>query len=521
MVEKVVNITVTQKGAEKAIGQVSQLNNRLNGLKETTSSLGHGMKGTGNAILETAVQSEKLNSVTNGLSGTLASVADNSTLFSKGIIFATGVQKVYTLVVGSTTGALKALRIALVSTGLGAIVVLLGLFISKMMESTEATEEQKRQQELLNDVLKETNALYKESITDLQDVTKERILRAKIAGKSESDLSKIEKESAEERFRNYKNEEERLLRLQQRKGITVEQSAEINKQLLDNQKEYFGNLNKERISDLEGELSTVEAKRQAQKDLLKKIAEDKAKDRIEQARLQKEFEESLAKGLIDLQIATNEAEFSQRDSDIENRKRQSDEIAKIAAKEQADAEAEAEAEKKREETIANMKVGIRTNTQNLLLSLLKKGSAVAKGIAIAEIVREQVKSVSGAISNLTIANAKAVAASPLTGGQPFVGLNTALTVSGIAFSAATAAKSIKDILSDGKSASGASAPNSGSGGGEQPSAPSFNIVAGTGSNQIASGLASNKTPIRAFVVSSEQRTADALDRNIVSEASFG
>jgi len=140
-------------------------------------------------------------------------------------------------------------------------------------------------------------------------------------------------------------------------------------------------------------------------------------------------------------------------------------------------------------------------------------------LAITEIVRSQVASVSKSLSALTTANALAVAASPLTAGQPFVGINTAQTISGIALSAVGAGKAIKDILSDSKSVSGGGA-GSQSGGGATPSAPSFNIVAGTGSNQIAQGLSSSKAPIRAFVVSSEQRTADALDRNIVSEASI-
>jgi hypothetical protein len=61
------------------------------------------------------------------------------------------------------------------------------------------------------------------------------------------------------------------------------------------------------------------------------------------------------------------------------------------------------------------------------------------------------------------------------------------------------------------------------GGGSQASiptatAPSFNLVEGTGSNQIAEGLARQDNPIRAFVVSSDQTTAAAIDRNIVKNS---
>jgi len=99
-------------------------------------------------------------------------------------------QGAYTLAVGTTTGALKLLRLALISTGIGAIVVLLGSLISALADSAEATEEQKNQQLALNKALDQTNELYKESLDTLKDVTEEKILRAKIAGASEKELLK-------------------------------------------------------------------------------------------------------------------------------------------------------------------------------------------------------------------------------------------------------------------------------------------------------------------------------------------
>jgi hypothetical protein len=61
----------------------------------------------------------------------------------------------------------------------------------------------------------------------------------------------------------------------------------------------------------------------------------------------------------------------------------------------------------------------------------------------------------------------------------------------------------------------------GSGGGASapavPPAPSFNLVQGTGSNQIAESLATERQPIQAFVVSGNVTSQQELDRNSRSE----
>lgn len=53
----------------------------------------------------------------------------------------TAKQAIYTTVVGTSTGALKAFRIALAATGVGALVIGLGFLIEKLFASSEATED--------------------------------------------------------------------------------------------------------------------------------------------------------------------------------------------------------------------------------------------------------------------------------------------------------------------------------------------------------------------------------------------
>jgi hypothetical protein len=190
-------------------------------------------------------------------------------------------------------------------------------------------------------------------------------------------------------------------------------------------------------------------------------------------------------------------------------------VAQVAREKNAAKDKEAaEQQLKFQESVEQAKYELFDNTTNLLSNLAKKGSDLAKGLAIANVVREQVEGVSKIISNTAVANAKAAAASPLTGGQPFVGINTAAAALGIAGSVAGAAKAIKDITSGSKSAQGGSLPSGGGG----ASAPSFNLVQGTGSNQIAESLATERQPIQAYVVASNVTSAQELDRNSVTEA---
>ncbi len=183
----------------------------------------------------------------------------------------------------------------------------------------------------------------------------------------------------------------------------------------------------------------------------------------------------------------------------------------------------------------------RASVQNAYLDLAGQfGSALQslagenKKLAIAGVVIEQAASVGRIISNTAVANAKAVAAIPLTAGQPFVTINTISAGLSIASSIAAAAKAIKQI--------NAAPGPSGGGGGSVGSAASVSApiaaprVAGTtapeitgvegGTNptqQIAQTIAQrdNSTPIvKAYVVSGDVTSQQALDRRTNRAATF-
>ena len=182
----------------------------------------------------------------------------------------------------------------------------------------------------------------------------------------------------------------------------------------------------------------------------------------------------------------------------------------------------------------------KTEVQNAQYDLLAQfGSFLGqiagenKKLQIAAVIAEQVASIGRIISNTAIANAKAVAASPLTFGQPWVAINTASAAIGIASSIAAGVKAVRDIKNADKSES---AP---SGGGSRPARPASPGVAAasipetvaTGGEvntgaQLAQTIAgtqerNGQEPIRAYVVSQEVSSQQALDRRTNSAATFG
>ena len=81
----------------------------------------------------------------------------------------------------------------------------------------------------------------------------------------------------------------------------------------------------------------------------------------------------------------------------------------------------------------------------------------------------------------------------------------------------------KNILSTVKGGGGSgSTPTAPSGGGSAPQPPAFNIVGASGETQLADAIGSQtQRPARAYVVSNDVTTAQEMDRNIIEGASIG
>lgn len=167
-------------------------------------------------------------------------------------------------------------------------------------------------------------------------------------------------------------------------------------------------------------------------------------------------------------------------------------------------------------------------------SVLQQVAGKNKALAIAGVVIQQAAAIGQIVANTGIANAKAVAASWITGGQPWVTINTISAALSIASTIASAVKSIQQINQAGASAgvSGGAAGGGGSVSAAPP--PTFQGAPSVGVPQIQTGgeaspgtqiaqtiAASSNRPVRAYVVSGDITSQQALDRRTNRAATFG
>ena len=160
-------------------------------------------------------------------------------------------------------------------------------------------------------------------------------------------------------------------------------------------------------------------------------------------------------------------------------------------------------------------------------SLLQQIAGKNKKVAIAGIIVEQAASIGKIIANTAVANAKAVAAFPITVGQPWVTINTISAALGIAASVAGAAKAISQINSSDNgsapSSGGATLPKSAPSAPQVSGAPIPQINTAGGQNpssQIAQTIGAAQRPVKAYVVSQDVSSTQAFDRRTNSAATF-
>jgi hypothetical protein len=152
------------------------------------------------------------------------------------------------------------------------------------------------------------------------------------------------------------------------------------------------------------------------------------------------------------------------------------------------------------------------------IGVLKQLGEKNKGLQKAAIIAENAVGIARIILNTQAANAKSVAASPLTGGFPWVAVNTIGGALGVASSLLATKKALSEL--GGGSVSSPSVGGGGGGGQAAAPTPQFNVVGNTGINQVAATLGQQQ-PVQAFVVANQVTSQQALDRSIVNNASLG
>lgn len=173
----------------------------------------------------------------------------------------------------------------------------------------------------------------------------------------------------------------------------------------------------------------------------------------------------------------------------------------------ADERQREEDELNRKKAVGDASIGIAQSVTSIIGMIAEEGSAAAKAAAVAQATINTYQGVTAALS--------AVVPYP----EPFASVYRFASAAAVGVAGFM---NVKNILSvDPKNGSG------GRGGGSAPSAPSvprqpsFNLVQGTGTNQIQETIdAQNNTPAKSYVVSSDMTSEQALDRNIKETASL-
>lgn len=198
--------------------------------------------------------------------------------------------------------------------------------------------------------------------------------------------------------------------------------------------------------------------------------------------------------------------------------------AEAAIQREADLKANADKEIEIERAVTDAKLALQNQALDTAangIGLLKGLFEKNKGLQKAALIAESAIGISKIIINTQAANSAArLKYALLPGGAALaaaeITLNKIGAGIGIAANVAATAKALSSL--------GGGSPSSGSVGGDSRGgtsapAPSFNVVGNTGVNQIAQTLG-NQQPIQAFVVGSQVTTQQALDRNLVNNATL-
>ena len=537
----VVNTTL-KADTSQAVEEVEKLNQEVEKVQKNAKKAGEelteGMV-VGNAVVK------QVDKVTGGLASALVKVAKAAKLSG------------------------KAMRVALLSTGIGAVVIAVGLLVEYWDEIGELlgfiNKDLERQIELNSQNLDVADRRLRNVRTFIELQKRE--------GKNVDELLKKEKELTDQKrlaFIQSLDDQKVLvnrLRLKQKEGkLNEEETEELRKQeniyldLINSFNKFKSDLLKpvkevvpkakdvkedpevqakaksiEEITKLEDDylqskLSKEQQEINAARDKYFTLIEEAKKygvdtTLLEEARLseikaiEKKYEDEAKEKRAEERATSMEA-FNERNDD---RLKRIEENAKRELEIQQDL-ADAEA------NIIDAKLNFASSGVALLGQLAGENKAmsagllvVEKGLAIADVIINASRSIAAAKANL--------AATPAVIGvvpNPMYGVQAATTAKGILSTKLAAAASIATIaaqaipgLSGGGGGGGSTGGLGGGGGDTGSQAPAFNVVGASGETQLADAIGSQtQRPARAYVVSNDVTTAQEMDRNIIEGASI-
>ena len=398
--------------------------------------------------------------------------------------------------------SLNLTKAALISTGIGALVVALGTIVAYWDDIVEAVtgvnkglEEQLRITKEVEESLDRISFLRNQNLRLVDQETKQNILRAKIAGASEEELTDIQRKGLEKRIKIQEELAEEAKRIFEKSNDDTREAA------LKAQELAFLELGKARgnlaIFNLEQQ---VPGKQKAgSRDKQRKVDPLTGQDLDEARQNSVDFFNEI----FELDKANKDALQESTDAALE-RLLTSEELAE--AKRTLIAEEGAKSRERIAELEAQAKVEsfmIAANGFAAASDLIGRETAAGKAFAVAStLVSTYLAAQQAYASQLTIPTPDA----------PF----RAAAAAAVAVAAGLA--NVKQILS-------VKVPGQGGGsfaGGSPSTPPAFNVVQNSPQNQLnQSLLEQNGQPVEAFVVDKNVTSAQELRRNKVSASSLG
>jgi len=554
-------------GINKIDNNLEQVDDNLKKVAQSTDNLTSSQSSNTQGVLDNGGAMGILNTLTNGYAQILKDSVEASALFGKEGKILTGIQTVYAGVVGTSTGAMKGFRIALALTGVGLLVIGLGLlianfdkvtaFVSKSIDKFKGLGEGTKflisvmfpligvirgvvsaleffgiiddditKQAAIN-AEKRIKALNKEeqSITEKYD---SEIRLAKAAGKSTVQLEKAKRDAILLTLQSLNDAERARIKSGE---ATEEEITRWN----DRQKQIKGIVLDGKVANVEIETDRVNRLAAIQK----KADEDAVKARDKFNAEAKKAREDEAKRQFDAAVAGADAgrkfEDEQKEKAKENRvieeEEEQERLDSIVAKDtkvffdkRKQDEEDLAFQIRKDEAIAGSQQNLSNiinNIQSTNLAKTKTGQAISKAIALTQIGIDSAVAISKAS---TLANAEGVAAQ-----LAFPLLPGAGTVARVISYASTATQVVsnisraKSLLSGGGGTGGGLGGSGGGTGGGRGSAPeaSFNIVGQSTSNQLAQSLNNRENrPVNAYVIGSDVSSQQQLDRNRIRNSTF-
>lgn len=582
-IEKQINIVVKEVGLDKVQKDVNNLDASLDKLQDTNKKTGTSFKDSANSVLENGGAMGLLNDATGGLAMTVKDAVEASVLFTKNTKIATIAQKVWNWAMKANPIGLLVAAILLAITAITSLTMYLynnakanEAAMNATARNTKALEAQSIAAKRAGDALKisndqnyamaqasgaSTEALRKLTVKHNEEAIALNLKNAKIAQstflRQRDTLAILEANGASD---------EAIEKQKKLTDATYKEFQEQNKLLSDSYKERHAIERKNAVEVLtektaasQKAASEAEAARQKEKDRIKSDREKEKADAVQAikdlAKAKADAEMQSAKDAIAIldELKKNvetpaqkeQREYEEKKAVLEANNLSTAELDRqhkefiaqqnndffAAESDKAikrDADEKARDEKKKadkilaEQTTKDALVLMAESTASIFDSLealgLKKSKAaqaIRKGIALAQIAVDTGKAIGSAVELAQKAGVAAQTAAPMV-----PGIGTVATIASYASSASMIFSNVakaKQLLSGGGSGGGGG--STGGGGGSMPSAPSFNLVQGTSSNQIASSI-NTQQPIEAFVVSKNVSTGQERDRNIIKSASL-